>query len=295
MPRLMGGAASSPMPRESDAWSRALRAAFGGHIELVAEPKRDPVTIHVGRFELPRDLRRDLERERQYLSQVGRRNEIQAVLAEPAELSADPIVLRYRTIEYAAVRALRRRHRAPLVLSASALPVCWENRKLYVQRRSPMADLSPSLLYGFGGALHPPAGEPGCDVDDGGSLILTALRELEEETSLTARYDAATPLALFQDTATASLELVLLGLGLRPAEADRLCHTAEGEVVAVPFDELPELLRQHDQWSPGGRFEVLSWLMLGAQRHSNVVTFGGETPIHAFWSTMEAERPQPPS
>lgn len=272
-------------PCPSGDWRRALYEVFGGQIDLVARPKGDPIMVRAGRYELPPDMHEDVERERQYLARLGRDNEVQAVLAGPADFSVDPIVMHYRTIEYAAVRALRRRHAALLVLSASVFPVCWERRCLYLQKRSPTADLGPSLLYGFAGAFQPASGA------DRGSLVLTALRELEEETGLAARYEVATPLGMFQDNATASLEFILLGLNLRPVEAERLCHSAEGDIVTIPFDELPELLRQRDLWTAGGRFVVLSWLMLGGEDHADAFNLGGQAPASTFWSALETGKP----
>lgn len=264
-----------------DDWHRALHEACDSHVELAARPKSDPIMVQTGRYELPPDLLEDLVHERQSLARLGRDNEAQAVLAEPIDYSVDPLAIRYRTIEYAAVRILRRRRAAPLVLSASAFPVCWERRCLYLQQRSPLADLGPSLLYGFAGAFQPALGA------GGGSLVQTALRELEEETGLAAQRDPATPLAMFQDVSTASLELVLLGLSLRPEEADRLSHSAEGDIVAISFDELPERLAQRDRWTMGGRFVVMSWLMLEPRvPGTSAPKFGDQAPHEVFWSAI---------
>jgi len=242
--------------------------------------------ICTGAYEIPSDLADAVESERRFLRQPGRYNETQALLTEAIDAASDPIVMRYRTIEYAAVRVLRRLRTEMDIISASALPVCWHTRQLYLQRRARTVDLAPSRLHCFAGAFQPPGPNADPAAASGMGLIHTALRELQEETHLAVEPNGAVPMAIFKDAGTGSLELVLLGLDLQPADACKMRSSTEGDILPIGFDELPSVLHRRDEWTIGGRFLMLAWFPLCAARRASPVTFAGSTPMEAFWRAL---------
>ena len=268
---------------EYRAWISRINRHFGERCQVVWWGHREARIRRAGVWDIPLELRADVERNRADLAARGKPNEIQALCVEPVDFARDEIEVGYRTIDYATARALRARKLSPGlgVLSASSFLVSLEKRCLIVQKRGAGMDLNPGRLHGFAGAYQP-GRQPDDSDGDGRSLMRTARRELREETGLDLPDLRPPHLVFFSDPRTTAFEMCLLGNAVTPDEVARLADTEEGGVHAIPMDELGELLTHDDRWGPGGQCEIMAWLALGAPPFAPSETFAGLSAVETF-------------
>ena len=99
--------------------------------------------------------------------------------------------------------------------------------------------------------------------NDRGNLLLTAAREVHEETGLIVSIPTSVPLIVCEEVSIGFISLAALGVELPAEELHRAEGNFEGDTVRVGFDELHRSLLD-DYWVPAGRAQVLSWLALDA-------------------------------
>lgn len=265
------------------AWISRINRFFGDLCEVVWWGHEEARVYRAGDWDVPADLRTDVERNRRELRERGKPNELHALCVEPIDFSKPVLDIGYRTIDYATARTLRLRGLSPGfgILSASSFLVGVETRTLFIQRRGAGVDLNPGRLHGFAGAYSP--GRLARDADgDAESLMRTARRELREETGLDLATMRPAHLVFFSDPKTTALEMCLLGLSASPDEVARLEDTEEGGIYPIPMDELGALLTRNDRWGPGGQCEVMAWLALGAPPFAPGERFSGLTAQETF-------------
>jgi hypothetical protein len=145
--------------------------------------------------------------------------------------------------------------------------ICKETEELILHRRSPKIsrDLG-GYLHTFGGAYKP--SEVNSIDDDGKSLMLTATRELREESKIVVGLESVSNMILGEE-ALGFVHLALLGVLVSPADVARAKANLgganlEGDVTEVSFQHLKDKLMS-DHWVPAGKVQVLAWLALGAR------------------------------
>lgn len=196
----------------------------------------------------------------------------------------NPVVLRARPTDYAAVCALDEMGQRPPILSGAALLYCRETDELILHRRSKTLSRDyPECLHTYGGAYNP----PGSHIqDDHRSLVRTAQRETNEECGIAFEISNLPKLLLGEETKIGFVHLALLGVGIPKSALDaairlRLINKKEGDITRLKAADL--LHRLHDSdWVPAGKVQVLAWLALGAPIGQHRVRFGEASGQEVF-------------
>ena len=196
----------------------------------------------------------------------------------------NPVVLRARPTDYAAVCALNEMQQRPTMLSGNALLYCLETEELILHRRS--KELSrdfPECLHTFGGGYIP----PGSHIHhDNLSLVRTAQRETNQECGIAFEISRLPKLLLGEELKIGFVHLALLGVGVSQSALDtairlKLANKEEGEINRLKAADLPQKLHDPD-WVPAGKVQVLAWLALGARIGTQSVRFGGASGPDIF-------------
>jgi len=263
-------------------WLPRLNERFRGEAEVFGPYQHEP-DIHIdGPVMLTQEQADFAARAR---TQLGgqRPNDPHAILAREPHWGDDPLSLHVRTLDFAAVMALRdpalNPDPRPQILSANLVLVCPEMREVILHRRSEDSATYPSGLHTFGGAYWPPGVEG--RVGDRRRLMATALREVNEETQAALGVEDE-PMIVLRESRTGFVQLAFVGVALSARKAQRLKANREGSISRVGFDELPKVLLQERNWVPTGQAALLAWLAMGAPNAGNKPTFSGMRPAEVF-------------
>lgn len=257
----------APLPNDIASWVPLLNNYFAGYAEILATLANIKLRDS-GPYQPTRELALLAEKQRTILSMERRDNDTHAILEGEPDWNVDPLLLRYVTMDFATVRALRKANK-PAVLSGNSVVVNPAHRIIYLHLRSiKYVDTYNDALHTFGGAFIPH--DPAVLRDSDKDLRATIYRELSEESKIGKEEskirlcrDNTTPIMMVRETTTGFIQGVLLGVKAEGTDGERYV-TVEGEVVYVPFDALPAALLGEDRrWVPSGKLHVLAWLAAG--------------------------------
>jgi hypothetical protein len=280
------------LPRHS--WVPNINEFFKGDAELFGPYKHEPVIESKGAFPLNDAQATEAAKERKKIaSDKNTTNDPHAVLSSGPNWNDDPLNFKVQTLDFAAVRVLRRNidrnnNSLPQVLSANILLICRESREIILHRRAAHSDTYPNALHTIGGAYMPPK----VDHREGDfyQLRLTAFREVLEESGANFVLDENPPMVVLREVKTGFIQLIFLGINISLKGKSKLKSGREGEIVYVKYDELPRRLRQENDWVPTGKAAILAWLALGAPNGGWNVKFGGIKPTKLFKQEVGAIR-----
>lgn len=261
-------AAGQPSPH----WQARINNRFPDEVRVHRLVDKEPQVDIVGPLEFTSEQQQAIAAYRTQLAESGRANDLHAILVDPVRFEGSPVRFHARTCDYAGVKLLRENDGRPLVLSANVVFVCRERRQIVLHRRSDKVDTYPNCLHTFGGSFIPdlPCGAR----KDGASLKWTARREAGEEARIDFLSSVNVPMLLASELMTGFVQLVLLGVPVKPKDLDSaVSDRLEGVVQSFSFDELPDLLFA-EEWCPSGKAHVLAWLALGAPGASSRSSFG---------------------
>lgn len=197
--------------------------------------------------------------------------------------------LRVETCDFADILAMRTQpvneaSARPPILSAGAVIVCPSENCILVHKRSPHSATYPNAIHILGGAYKPYVTHGAFDSPgDRTSLEFTMLREIYEESGIIVRrYEAKEPLCVAQELDTGFIQYVYLGVRITRNDLGLATANSEGDVIAIPFDDLTGRLGDSAQWVPTGRAQIMVWLGLGAPGAGRFARFNGRSAREAF-------------
>lgn len=279
LPSLVRGGKGIP----ESVWVPQLNGRFEGEAVVRGPYRYEPLIQIEGAYTLTREQSAFAQQERKKLART-QPNDPHALLAAEPHWDDDPLHLRVHTLDFAAVRALRRPElnpdpRPPLI-SANIVLICREARQVILHRRAESSDTYPGALHTFGGAYWP----PGVDGREADKLALrnTALREVLEETEASLSLEEGPPMVVLREVSTGFVQLAFLGVNVSARQARHINHNREGTIVRVGFDELPGRLINEKAWVPTGQAALLAWLAVGAPNAGWRPRFGGLSPSRLF-------------
>lgn len=275
-------------------WRQRLNHLFEGDVRIFAVSESEPQIHLEGELSLTRKQAKIASEIASSLSE----NEKQSVLVQTPDWESNPIQFRVRALKYSAVLALREVQPLPKILSANTLLICRDRAEIIIQRRGPEPYVKSyaDCLGVFGGGYDP------SDEKDANSLLLTAIREVWEETKV----PWAPPSPSFmvaEEISTGYVQIAFLGVNIS-REARNLIHPRmqEGTPVYVSYDELPNYLKKPTEkaqsvqadfvsgssrgWVPIGKAHVLAWLAHGAPGAGRRASFGGLSARQLFNSLV---------
>lgn len=267
---------------QGNVWVPQLNRRFQGEAVVHGAYRYEPLIQIDGTYTLTAEQSAFAQQERRQLA-FTQPNDPHALLAAEPHWDDDPLHLRVRTLDFAAVRALRQPElnpdpRPPLI-SANMVLLCRETRQVILHRRAESSDTYAGALHTFGGAYWPP-GVDGREADKH-SLRNTAVREVMEETEASLSLDDEPPMVVLLEVKTGFVQLTFLGVNVSARQAQLISPNREGTIVRVGFDDLPGRLMRED-WVPTGRAALLAWLAMGAPNAGWRPRFGGRSPSRLF-------------
>lgn len=283
-------------PTQSSAyWVERISYHFRnqGTVHIFGAYHREPSVEVIGRVTLTR------EQEAYAAALNPKVNDPHAMLAEEPDWSSGNLVLKVLALDYKEVKALTEtgqpKDKTLRLVSANALVVCAERRKIILHRRAKNSRTYPDCLHTVGGGYMPPL--IGGGKDDQHSLKETAIREVEEETRAHLTLESLPTLLGLQELKTGFVQFAFLGVEVSGTQLDKLPgnpNPDEGRPEQVSFDELPTKLRD-PKWVPTGKAAVLAWLGLGAPGAGWHPTFNEKTAAELLKEILEQPEPAEPA
>lgn len=293
---LPGGGATTRSPREAPHWLARLNAAFTGAAVVHCVLRQEPRIVIEGPAELSPEERDLAERRRSEFPAQGIVNDPHAILTRTPVWSDNPVVFNVRTLDFAAVSAMRHFGKRPALLSGGALVFCEATQELLLHRRAENSATYPGSLHILGGGYMPP-GVSGRNFDQHG-LVDTARREVLEEARVSLALETLPPMLLATESTTGFVQFVLLGVNLTRFDMERASPNWEGSgLTRVAFGQLYESLvhadshdatASHVGWVPSGKAHVLAWLALGAPGAKSPLRFGRYSATELFEAVMSS-------
>jgi len=260
-----------------------LNEKFKDKAHIYGLVAKDPLVDEGGRYDLSSVEEKTISDNREKLRCKGNFNDMHAIVVGETSWYTDPVVLQTKSLEYAAVMALRDSARSagkplPQVLTANVLVICSEEKKIIIHKRSKGSATNPDTLQVFGGGYMPKPPEDdrrGCGErkeHDGKALWKTAERELREESDINLVISEKAVRLLSMDRTSGTIQLTYIGCDIKKHVIDRAReesknnknpHSWEGELKEIYFDKLDEIL-SGEAFSPTGKIFILVWLALGA-------------------------------
>ncbi|SEH46195.1 hypothetical protein [Magnetospirillum fulvum] len=195
-----------------------------------------------------------------------RPNETHAIVSDDSFFYGDSPIIKYRTVDYAGIRAIRSLGGKPKILSAGGFFVCLDQKKIAFHQRSKFVDTYKDCLHIFGGNFM----KMGHVADS--SILHTLLREFEEEARVSLRVsrggDNPIPF-LFANEVTGFVQFVAPPFNIDAADFDAMSGDGgdggitEGGVRKINFSELSAILQDVNKWVPSGLMHVIVWLAIG--------------------------------
>ncbi|MCL1095853.1 hypothetical protein [Shewanella kaireitica] len=238
-----------------------------------------PVLINEGAFVLPKNSLKKLSNLKgRELKNAKRPNDPCAVLPEKLNWEDNPLTLRFKSIWYSELCALRedKNTPTPTLITANAVLYSEDEQCLLVHRRSGLSDLFPNTLSSFGGAFMPNGLGDRFDSD----LLATVQREVSEESSLWTQISQDnTPSVVINEHSMNSLEVTYLGVNISKEQLAKMDPNWEGSLVKLRFDELGDELADVSAWVITGWVSILLWLSTGIPNSQSQIKFSGKAPI----------------
>lgn len=253
-----------------------------------------PRIQEVGEYELPVGKFTAMLRDsRAELASNGAPNDASAVLVDPFDGTSSPDVVQVQTLEYAALRVLRRLARAtrtapPRVPSANVVMFCEAAQVLVVQKRPTQSIMSElprdNVFHTFGGAYCPR--RPGSlRVHDHGDLLRTARREVLEESNISFSLDSMPLILSVDELDDGFLQWVVLGKAISLYDYQTVGfreRDPEGTVHSLAFSDLEEALLHRSRWHQSGWTHVMAWLAFDAPGSRTPLKFRDRTGGQLF-------------
>lgn len=265
--------------KQADNWISRLNDFSKEEMQIYCQNKKEPTISIAGPYNLTKAQTDAAKKHRLRLKKIKRPNDPHAIMVNDPIWNTEPVNIEAKTLDFAAVCALREEKVKPQILSSSAIIVCEEEKQLILHVRAEEVATYPGCLHALGGAYIPP-GFGGVDSDRDG-LASTKNREIHEEAQLALSSDVEPPMMLSKELSTGFIQLVFLGHNISAKAAKRLKGNWEGEIVYVPFDLLPIIL-ENPKWVPTGKAHVLAWLALDTPGCSRKPKFKGLKAFQLF-------------
>ena len=233
-----------------------------------------PELMNLGRYILDDKQLKTSDEIRRGLQENNRPNDPCAVLIKKPDWEDDPLCLRYHTLFYSDIRALRKQNIRPTIISANAVLFSEEERCFLAHRRSEESDDFPFTLHTFGGAFMP------YGIGDRGDI--TGLkecveREVHEETGLSVFVPELTPIITIDEFGIDFVQISYLGVNISKDQLKNLRPMWEGTITKIPFDDLQRRLENFQEWTTTGWVDVLLWLSLDTPNALKSINFAGKS------------------
>ncbi len=177
----------------------------------------------------------------------------------------EPLTVRYQSVAYSGVLALREARVRHNVISCNLLMISNDAGAVVLNRRSKQVGTHKGLLHIFGGGMVVGGRRVGREPDR--DCWTAATREVREELSIDLSADLPPdtyPIYIGEDVESGYLQISYLGVPISKAQLTHAQTNWEGKLALIRFEDLESRLCQTGDFVPSGLLHIKVWLSLGA-------------------------------